>query len=315
MGAHRQQRDHAEERRSAAPATALPALLHLQRQAGNRAVTAAVQRMVRAGALNIVGEIHDKHTGPPGAEQTFVRKLGLENWRENAFEHGGRRGDPPTLSAYQKVTFLHEAARDARRWVDETGERLCADPMDPTEVRAALRQLLETMPSTQLAMALYFDTASPEAEAGLRRACSALVRLTNRTHRQYVLDLHTQLSALDPEALLRTLEALDIDLLLVLGAAERALRPTVYKGVADRDRADEWGMLINQVSLQRSRYMLKRANEAARAGVRGVWKVGDSHVTEMRALASSLALHRDVEITSRAEFKDQLKGAEARSVS
>ncbi|MDX8030418.1 hypothetical protein SK803_09365 [Lentzea sp. BCCO 10_0856] len=278
------------------------ALLGLQALAGNR----AVQRAVTEGKFNIVGENHDKTNRWETFEKDFAKSKGLDYWRENKFKHGGKRGDHPVLIALQMVSFLGDHATVSRARLTTVTQSLSDPATDATVLRARLGALLNALPSVPVAMSLYKVCQRKGMPKVVVQDCLPLVRLTNVVHA-----LRPRLVA--GSGLAEALHEVDGMLAGLISEAESIIRANGFGSDLLAEGHDAWRPVIAQISWQRAGYMLNRANKAAAAGVRGIWKVGDDHVTEMGAMA--LDPGPDVEITGRKEFSRQLKEWRRRSVS
>ncbi|MGW6928601.1 hypothetical protein ACWGE0_00970 [Lentzea sp. NPDC054927] len=277
------------------------ALLGLQALAGNR----AVQRAVAEGKFNIVGEDHDKTDRRETFERDFAKAKGLEYWRENEFEHDGKPGDPPQLIILQKVSFLGDHATVSRAWLAEITRSLSDPAADATALRASLGALLDALPSVPIAMSLYKVTQRKGMPA-VAKDCLPLVRLTNGVH---ALRPRLMVGA----GLAEALREVDGKLAELISGAEDIIRDTAYGSDLLPEGHDAWRPVVAEISSQRSGHMLHRANKAAAAGVKGIWKVGDDHITEMGEI--DLEPGRDVELTGRKEFSGQFKEWRRQSVS
>ncbi|MFD9697857.1 hypothetical protein [Lentzea sp. NPDC059081] len=295
------------------------ALLALQALAGNR----AVQRAVTEGKLNIVGEHHDKTDAREPSERAFAQDKSLAYWRENEFEFEFEHGDPPMLRALQKVAFLGYWARTAEVPLNSAVDALAAQVVDIDAVRAEIGSVLTALPADQhfFATTMYFDAG--RASSDMAAACAPLSQEANalKPHRQDLARRHADLAGAttitNPAALTASVNAVGGHLRSMLAIAEAIVEDSDYDialhGTGGQQQ--NWDSVVADVSLDRAGNMLLCANEAAAADVTGLWKVGEDHIHEMRALASQVTPHRNVELTDRKEFGAQLKARRSRTVS
>lgn len=277
----------------------MPGLLALQRLAGNRAVTAVVQRSVTAEKFNIVGENHRESDSTRAIdEKRYAReKFGLEYWDEKEFSHESARGDSFYYSAIQDVVYIHNLARAAREYATVA--------MDPTTDQERVQQLLKEIPGlldncSKFAMDLYKTRAEIAKESpALAAACKPLPSLANSIKYAAGSFLH---SAPDAAPRLKKLINCVPEL---MAAAEEAVRGVdgIPEALDSGETQDPWAELEVAVSEYRGEHMLQTANKAAVAGITGLWKVGDDHIAEMRAYVEEEE-SRDVGVvlTDRNEF-------------
>lgn len=305
MGAYKRQSGRAEPEQTAGPlrARAMPGLLALQRLAGNRAVTAVVQRSVTTGKFNVVGEHHDE-SDPRRVidEKRYAKeKFTLDYWDEKNFFHEEVRGDDYYLSAIQDVVYVHNLARTARDYATEATELATTDQERVQRRLKAIPHLLDKC--AQFAMDLYNTKAKIAAEdQAFADACVPLPRLANSIKNDTGMLLHDA-----PDAIRRLNDLID-NAPKLMAAAEHAVRRV--DGIAqfldedDDGREDPWHHLELVASVNRGQHMLQIANRAASAGTTGLWKVGDDHIDEMRYLIGGEDAPRDADVvlTDRREF-------------
>ncbi len=318
MGVHERRcgRSGHEHRASPAPARTVPALLRLQSLAGNRAVTVVVQRAVTAGKFNIVGEDHDESTAREPAEREYAKdEFALEYWDEKGFEHDDVRGDDFLLGAIQDVGFVYTLARRAQAAAEHvlrmspTGEEL-------TELLAAIDHMVRKC--ADFAMDLYNTRNKIAAvEPEFTILCRPLPGLANALKNATV-----PLRWESPDDTAAKLKKLVEKVPELMRSAERAVRAVEGpRSVLDGDSGEEmdgdsseeeeppdpWKVLEQHTSMNRAQHMFETACAAASAGVTALWKVGDSHVKEMRWMISDdgLQARDDVVLTDQREFNDE----------
>ncbi|WP_146073699.1 hypothetical protein [Amycolatopsis sp. CA-126428] len=318
MGVHERRCDRSghEHRASPAPARTVPALLRLQSLAGNRAVAGVVQRAVTAGKFNIVGEHHDESMAREPAERQYAKKeFALEYWDEKGFVHDDVRGDDFVLSAIQDVGFVYTLARHAQAVAEHvlqmspTGEEL-------TERVAAIDRMVRKC--ADFAMDLYNTRNEIHAvEPEFADLCKPLPGLANALKNATV-----PLRWESPGDTAAKLENLVMKVPELMQRAELAVRAVKGpRSVLDHDSSEEpdgdsgeekeptdpWEVLEGNASIFQAQHMFETACDAASAGVTALWKVGDSHVEEMRWMISEdeLQAQEDVVLTNRREFNDK----------
>jgi hypothetical protein len=283
----------------------MPGLLAMQRLAGNRAVTALVQRSVTAEKFNIVGERHDESAATRAVEEKRYaeEKFSLDYWDEKGFVHDNVRGDDYYLSAIQDVVYVHKLARIAREYATEALELGETDQKRVQELLPAIPALLDKC--AQFAMDLYNTRIQIAAkDKNFAAACARLPALVNSLKNRTGQSLHSA-PAVDRDRRLKVLIASVPEL---MAAAEDAVRHVddlaEVLGGDGGESSDPWLELEVQTSANRGQHMLKTANDAAAAGVTGLWKVGDDHIEEMRFFIEEDGAWCDasVVLTNRLEF-------------
>jgi hypothetical protein len=304
----------------------------LQRSAGNRSTAALLRKPLKPGVLNVAGETHPDSEPRRVEERRYAKeKINGDYWTEAGFRPEAgfwdklasrtpKLGDPLLLRVEHLVAKMKSryiplletfSAANVQRWADHPAALAAANAPDepppttspPGEPNASVSSgqggasaaVLKALEEYAVA-----QEAATEIGANWKMVRNQLAKEFQQIQLALELASKDSAEAKDARAGKKLLEmvtdVLDNDLKGALGAAPKLLESSravvsEYETKVLRHRVSQ-----DAVIRKRSRTMHKAAEKGA--GITGLWKVGDAHITQMLAAAK----HRRYEIMSQKEF-------------
>lgn len=280
------------------------------------AASPTVQRELEPGKLNIVGEIHEESDPRRDREEAMLQGFG-PYWMEFEFKHttdsGTRHGDPLDLSALQRMAFLAHTLAILGEQVRIAllklkGARASEVPTnDLPEIRTMMTSIIE-LQIVELVNDLnnWRATKPKPKDANFIHEGFALCVNMGKAFAAYVgIFQREETKRGKPAASLNTFNRGIVA--WKKWVAELLLSQDYDVGDPSGAKQDPYSGsqgVVQQLTGERSLAMYMTAEEAVeKKSLKGVWKVGETHVQDMTKKLQGRPSAR-IAITTRAEFNE-----------